>query len=131
MKIYVVKTYTEEETDIYGSYRIFNVQYKNFLSEDSAKRYLEEKGYWFSPAFILCGNKIMRVCKTAEEAWKKLEQFEEEYGKGFFTVESTSCKDEWLHPDNLINANYYSEKKFKASIEEVEVEVGIDLCGKE
>ena len=106
MKIYKVEinerhgynTYSDELDEC-----VLNAYY--FSTEEKAKEFLSNNDFIFSPTVILCGDKIIRVCKSKEEAndlIKASKTISPAIWDLFF-IDSVEYEYKWVWPNSLLN----------------------------
>ena len=93
-----------------------------FSTKEKAEIYISNKGFLFSPVVILCGTKIIRVCKDKKEANDLLDATKTIELRDVFWASPAEYEGEWVAPDSIIKINLDDCKTgVYAKIEEIEV----------
>ena len=95
-----------------------------FSTEEKAQKFISNNDFIFSPTVILCGDKIIRVCKSEEEANDiiKASRTISPAIRDLFFIDSVEYKYKWVLPNFLLNKEFdHCSTGRYAEIEEIEV----------
>lgn len=94
-----------------------------FSTIEKANEYLLNKGFIFSPVLILCGNKVVRVCKDSNEANSLLMPSPTNQALlDLFHINSTEYENKWILPWYIVNKELdFIKDCVYANIDEIEV----------
>ena len=94
-----------------------------FSTMEKANEYLLNKGFMFSPVLILCGDKVVRVCKDRDEANSLLmPSSTNQEILDLFHINSAAYEYRWILPSSIVNENFdCCSPVTYANIEEIEV----------
>lgn len=93
-----------------------------FSTKEKAETYISNKGFLFSPVVILCGTKIIRVCKDKKEANDLLDATKIIELRDAFWANPAEYEGKWVAPDSIFKINLDDcSTGVYAEIEEIEV----------
>ena len=94
-----------------------------FSTIEKANEYILRKGFIFSPVLILCGNKVVRVCKDSNEASSLLTPSPTNQALlDLFHTNSTEFENKWILPCYIVNKELDAIKDcVYANVDEIEV----------
>lgn len=94
-----------------------------FSTMEKANEYLLNKGFMFSPVLILCGDKVVRVCKDLDEVYSLLMPSSTNQAiLDLFHINSAAYEYKWILPCSIENQTFdCCNPVTYANIEEIEV----------